>query len=61
MILAKLRMVKATLSIGKRSKDENDAKAILRFTRVNMKTVKRRAQKNNTSSILEAIIGHAEG
>jgi hypothetical protein len=61
LILAKLRMIKATISKGKGLKDENDVKAILKFTEVDIKTVKRRAQKNNTSSILEAIIGDPAG
>ncbi len=55
LILMKLRMIKATMSKAKASKDRNDVKAILKFTKVNMETIKKKAQKNNTTSILEAI------
>jgi len=36
-------------------KDEEDVKAILKFTRVNVRTVKERARKENTLSIFEDI------
>jgi hypothetical protein len=55
LILMKLRMIKATMSKAKASKDRNDVKAILKFTKVKMETIKKKAQKNNTASILEAI------
>lgn len=55
LILAKLRMIKATVPRERASKDEEDVKAILRFNKVDMNVVKRRARKNNTLSILETI------
>jgi len=55
LILAKLRMIKATAPREKASKDEDDIKAILEFNKVNMSTIKRQARKNSTLSILETI------
>ena len=55
LILAKLRMIKATIPRERALKDEEDVKAILRFTKVNMNTIERRAQKNNTILILKNI------
>lgn len=55
LILAKLRMIKATVPRERASKDEEDVKAILMFSKVDMNVVKRRARKNNTLSILETI------
>jgi len=56
LILAKLRMIKATVPRERALKDEDDVKAILKFTRVNMDLLERRARENNTLSILEEII-----
>ena len=55
LILAKLRMIKATVPRERALKDEDDVRAILRFTEVNMKNLKRRALKDGTLSILENI------
>jgi hypothetical protein len=55
LILAKLRMIKATLPKERALKDEDDVKAILKFTKVDMDTVKRRAKKEKTFSIFESI------
>jgi len=55
LILAKLRMIKATVPRERASKDEDDIKAILKFNKVDMGFIKRRARKNNTLSILETI------
>ena len=55
LVLAKLRMIKATVPRERASKDEEDVKAILMFNKVDMNVVKRRARKNNTLSILETI------
>ena len=57
LILTKLRMIKATIPRERALKDEDDVKAILRFTRVDLNAIKRRARRNNTLSILETIIG----
>ena len=56
LILAKLRMVKATVPRERALKDEDDVKAILKFTRVDMDLLERRARESNTLSILEGII-----
>ena len=57
LILAKLRMIKATVPRERALKDEDDVRAILRFTKVDMETVKERAGRNNTVAILEEIVG----
>jgi hypothetical protein len=55
LILAKLRMIKATIPKERALKDEDDIKAILKFTKVDINTIKRQAQNDNTLSILETI------
>jgi len=55
LILAKLRMIKATKPRERALKDEEDVRAILKFSKVSMGTVKKRAKNENTLSILEAI------
>lgn len=56
LILAKLRMIKATVPRKRALKDEDDVKAILKFTRVDMDLLEGRARESNTLSILEGII-----
>lgn len=56
LVLAKLRMIKATVPRERALKDEDDVKAILNFTKVDLESLKKRARKENTLSILEAII-----
>jgi len=56
LILAKLRMIRATVSRERALKDEGDVKAILKFTSVDMDLLERRARESNTLSILEGII-----
>jgi len=56
LILAKLRMIRATVPRERALKDEGDVKAILKFTRVDMDLLERRARENNTLSILEGMI-----
>lgn len=55
LILAKLRMIKATVPKERSLKDKDDIKAILRYAEVNMKALKRRAQKEGTLSIIEEL------
>ena len=45
LILAKLRMIKATIPRERALKDEDDIKAILKFTKVNINTIKKRAKE----------------
>jgi hypothetical protein len=55
LILAKLRTIKATVPREKALKDEEDVKAVLRFTRVNVEVVKRQAKRDSTLSIFETV------
>lgn len=52
LILAKLRMIKATVPRERALKDEEDVRAILRFTEVDVEAVKQRAREDSTLSIL---------
>ena len=61
LILAKLRMIRATVARERALKDEGDVKAILKFTRVDMDLLERRARESNTLSILEEMIADTLG
>jgi len=56
LILAKLRMIKATVPRERALKDEDDVRGVLRFTEVDMRRLRRRAQKDSTVAILEGIM-----
>ena len=56
LVLAKLRMIRATVPKERALKDVEDVKAILRFSRVDLDVVKERARMENTLSILEDIM-----
>lgn len=56
LILAKLRMIKATIPRERALKDKGDIKAILKYTEVDMKALTRKARKEETTLILENII-----
>jgi len=56
LVLAKLDMIKATIPREKTLKDEDDVRAILRFTKVDRNAIRRRAQRSNTLPILETIV-----
>lgn len=56
LVLAKLRMIRATVPRERAIKDVEDVKAILKFTRVNLAVVKRKAVKEGTLEILEGIM-----
>lgn len=58
LVLAKLRMIKAPVPKERTGKDQDDIKAILRFTKINLGALKKRAQENNTAQILENISQH---
>lgn len=60
LILAKLRMIKATVPRERGLKDEEDVKAILKFTRVNIRAVKEKARKDGTLAIFEEIMKKKE-
>jgi hypothetical protein len=55
LVLAKLRMIKATKPRERALKDEEDIKAILNFTKVDVEAVKRQAEKDNTSALFDAL------
>jgi hypothetical protein len=55
LILAKLRMIKATVPRERALKDEDDVRGVLRFTEVDMKRLRRRAHRDSTLLILEEI------
>jgi hypothetical protein len=56
LVLAKLRMIKATKPRERAVKDEEDVKAILEFTEVDVDTVKERAKRDGTLAILEQLV-----
>lgn len=56
LVLAKLRMIKATVPRERAQKDVDDVKAILKFTRVDLEAVRRKAEKEGTLQILEDIM-----
>ncbi len=59
LVLAKLRMIKATVPRERALKDVEDVRAILKFTEVDVGAVRKQARKNNTLSLFEAIIDEA--
>lgn len=56
LILAKLRMIKATLHLERAAIDKEDTKAILRYTPVNLEDLRKRARDEGTSEMLEDLI-----
>jgi hypothetical protein len=56
LVLAKLRMIKATVPRERAVKDEEDVKAVLAFAKVDVEAVKRQARKDGTLAILEGLI-----
>jgi hypothetical protein len=55
LVLAKLRMIRATMPRERARKDVEDIKAILKFARVDLEAVRRQAEKEGTVKILEEI------
>ncbi|MEM3551863.1 MAG: hypothetical protein QXV01_12330, partial [Candidatus Bathyarchaeia archaeon] len=56
LVLAKLRMIRATMPRERAQKDIEDIKAILKFTKVDIEAVKRQAEKEGTLQILEDVM-----
>jgi hypothetical protein len=56
LVLAKLRMIKATVPRERAVKDEGDVKAVLAFAEVDVEAVKRQAREDGTLAILEGLI-----
>ena len=61
LVLAKLRMIRAKVPRERAQKDVEDVKAILKFTRVDLETVKRKAEKEGTLQILKDITAENKG
>jgi len=57
LVLAKLRMIKATVPRERALKDEDDVRAILKFSKVDVEAVKMEAKRDSTLSMFEAIVG----
>lgn len=56
LISAKLRIIKAKLSEERVLKDKEDVRAILKFTDVNIDAVRKKAKRETTLVILEALM-----
>lgn len=56
MILAKLHIIEATIPKKRDLKDKDDIKAILKYNKVNLKTLKEKVSKEKTTSILEELM-----
>lgn len=60
LVLAKLRMIRATVPRERAQKDVDDVKAILKFARVNLEAIRRQAEKEGTIKILKEITAQQE-
>jgi hypothetical protein len=60
LVLAKLRMIRATVPRERAQKDVDDVKAVLKFARVDLEAVRRQAEKEGTVKILEEITAQQE-
>jgi len=56
LILAKLRMIKATKPKERTQKDKEDVKAILKFAKVDVDAVKKQAKRDSTESIFQNLM-----
>jgi hypothetical protein len=55
LVSAKLRMIKATVPKARAQKDVADVKAILKFTKVDLKTIEEKAKREGTFSLFKGI------
>ena len=55
LILAKLRMLKVTIQSERAATDREDIKAILKATRVNLPSLRKRTSSEHTSAILDEL------
>jgi hypothetical protein len=55
LVSAKLRMIRATVPRERAVKDEEDVKAILAFTKVDLQAVQKQAKKDKTLTILKGL------
>jgi hypothetical protein len=56
LILAKLRMIKATISEERAYTDREDIKAVLQYTQVNKGVLRQKAEQQNSLTLLETIL-----
>ncbi len=56
LILSKLRMLKVTVQSERAATDRQDIKAILETTRIDLKSMRKRAKKESTAKILDDLI-----
>jgi hypothetical protein len=56
LVLAKLRMIKATVPRERAVKDEEDVKAVLAFTKVDVEAIKKQAKQDRTLEIFKSLI-----
>ncbi len=57
LVLAKLRMIKVTVPPERAIKDEEDVRAILRFSEVDIEAIKKQAKKDKTFEIWKRFSG----
>lgn len=55
LVLSKLRMIRATVPKERSLKDREDVKAVLKFTKVDVEAVRKRAKKEGTLELFEGI------
>ncbi len=55
LVLAKLRMIKVTVPRERAVKDEEDVKAVLAFTKVDVEAVKKQAKQDGTLEIFKSL------
>jgi hypothetical protein len=56
LIAAKLRMIKVTLDPERSTKDKEDIRAVLAFTKVDLAAIKKQAKKDKTLSLLDDVM-----
>ena len=55
LILSKLRMLKVTIQSERAATDREDIKAILKATKINLNSLRKRAASEHTSRILDEL------
>lgn len=60
LILSKLRMIKVTMPPERAVKDKDDVRAVLKHTKVNVKAIEKRAQRENTLTIFKELMRERE-
>jgi len=60
LILSKLRMIKVTTPPERTLKDKNDIRAVLKHTKVNVKAIEKRAQRESTLIIFKELTRERE-